>query len=282
MLGRKTLAMLAMCVSVAATAAVANAARANIADMTTSSNWAGYAVAASGVSYTDVSGTWVVPAVKCTTSGAETYSSLWVGIGGYDTAAASLEQIGTDGNCDANGNAAYTAWYELVPAPPVNLTSFALSPGDTVTARVRVNGKRVTLSIANVTTGETFARTLRMTSPDVSSAEWIAEAPAQCQSAAYLQTCSALPLANFGKATFTKASATANGVAGPITDPRWTAYPTRIAAGGLISSTPRAISADGTSFAVAWKSTVLQPSMSHGSGSGQPMPYPGDSFGYGY
>jgi hypothetical protein len=250
--------------------------------MTTISNWAGYSVTAPNVTYSDVNGTWVVPTVKCTAAGAETYSSLWVGIGGYGTDSASLEQIGTDANCDASGNATYTAWYELVPAPAVNLKAFVVSPGDIVAAHVHVAGTRVTLEITDQTTGAAFARTLRMASPDVSSAEWIAEAPAQCDSASNLQTCSALPLANFGKATFTNATATSAGVTGSITDSRWTVYPTRIAAGGVISATPRAISADGSSFAVAWKATVLQQPTPRGWGQGQPIPYPGSGYGGGY
>jgi hypothetical protein len=60
-----------------------------------------------------------------------------------------------------------------------------------------------------------------MNNPDTSSAEWIAESPSTTtpQPGVY-QT---LPLANFGKTTFTATFATADGHTGSISDPRWSA-----------------------------------------------------------
>ena len=57
-----------------------------------------------------------------------------------------------------------------------------------------------------------------MSNPDTSSAEWIAEAPsAESQDSSY----QVLPLADFGKVTFTNASATSDGHTGTISDPNW-------------------------------------------------------------
>ncbi len=52
------------------------------ADSTQSSNWAGYAVHRRGVRFSKVIGTWTQPRATCT-PGQATYSSVWVGIGGY-------------------------------------------------------------------------------------------------------------------------------------------------------------------------------------------------------
>ena len=57
-----------------------------------------------------------------------------------------------------------------------------------------------------------------MQNPDTSSAEWIAEAPSQCDSTS---SCTPLPLADFGTVQFTGASATANGHTGSIDDSNW-------------------------------------------------------------
>ncbi len=59
-----------------------------------------------------------------------------------------------------------------------------------------------------------------MSAPDTSSAEWIVEAPSICAGS---RVCSTLALTDFGKVTFTSASATAGGHAGTIVDPLWTA-----------------------------------------------------------
>jgi hypothetical protein len=54
-----------------------------------------------------------------------------------------------------------------------------------------------------------------MSSPTVSSAEWIAEAPSRCVSSSS-QDCHILSLADFGSVTFTGASARALGLLAPV------------------------------------------------------------------
>jgi Peptidase A4 family len=63
-------------------------------------------------------------------------------------------------------------WYELLPAAsvPIKLKVF---PGNAITASVKVNGTKVTLQIKNLTRKTTFTKTLRMSAPDLSSAEWV-------------------------------------------------------------------------------------------------------------
>jgi hypothetical protein len=228
----------------------------------TSSNWAGYAVsAATGatpVSFTTVSGTWKQPAVTCA-AGSSSYSAFWVGLGGFSEDSQALEQIGTEANCTRAGNANYAVWYELVPAAsvPIKLT---IKPGDRFAGSVTVKGHTVTLRITNVTRKKTVTKTLSMSAPDVSSAEWIAEAPSSCTSDG--NRCETLPLANFGMVTFSSAKAIAAAHPGTISDPAWSATVVFLAGGGsggpfarfatAASATPTALSGDGSAFAVTW------------------------------
>jgi len=211
----------------------------------TSSNWAGYVASATGVSFSDVKGTWVQPSVTCTTGA--TYSSFWVGLGGYATASQALEQIGTSADCSTRGRPTYYAWYELVPSPPVRV-ALTVAPGNTLTGEVAVNGTAVTLTLTDVTTGKTFTTTQTVAAPDISSAEWIAEAPSACDARS---RCQVLPLANFGTVAFSTASAVANGAPGALTGTAWATDAIQLASRTGLSATPSAVGADGASFTVA-------------------------------
>ena len=222
--------------------AVATSARA--ATDVTSTNWAGYAVHADGVQFTEVIGTWVQPKVTCT-SRLSTFSSFWVGLGGYADGSRALEQTGTDASC-RRGRAVYSAWYELLPDPPVDV-AMAVVPGQTITAEVTVTGAEVTLTLDNLTTGASFSKPVGPAIVDTSSAEWIAKAPSACT---YSGRCRTLPLANFGTVAFSGASATGNGQTGTIVDDGWLAEPivlgSRVGTGAL----PSAVGDDAASFTV--------------------------------
>jgi Peptidase A4 family len=213
-----------------------------------SSNWAGYAVSAADpsapVTYSSVSGTWVQPAASCSVSAAA-YSAFWVGLGGYS--GSSLEQIGTETDCTGNGHATYGVWYELVPAAsvPVKLKIF---PGNTISANVTVNGQLVIVKLKNLTRKTSFTKRLFTASPDVSSAEWIAEAPSTCTSSG--DRCTTLPLANFGTVAFTSAKALAAGHGGVIVDDAWAA--TAIELRAFTGAVPSELAPDGASFSVTW------------------------------
>jgi len=183
---------------------------------TTSSNWAGYATSKPGLSFRHVSGTWIAPAAHCG-SGGRRYSAVWLGLGGLHTTSKALEQVGTEADC-AGGKGYYSAWYELVPDAPVEL-KLTVRPGDTISASVTVSGHAVKLFIANRTRGTSFATQLQAAQVDVSSAEWIVEAPSACGDNG---SCQALPLAQFGATSFANANATsATGHSGTISDPAW-------------------------------------------------------------
>jgi peptidase A4-like protein len=213
---RRTALSLTLLAGLVALAAPASAGAATWA--TTSTNWAGYASSSPGTAFRRVSATWVAPAVHCGSRGRR-YSAAWVGLGGFHTTSRALEQVGTEADC-AGGKGYYSAWYELVPAGPVRL-ALTIRPGDTISASVTVSGHAVKLFVANRTRGTTFSKQLTAATVDVSSAEWIVEAPSACVDNG---RCRALPLADFGTTSFANVSATkTTGHSGTVTDPAWSA-----------------------------------------------------------
>lgn len=203
---------------VAALALAAQATLASAATSAISSNWSGYAV--TGTNFKSVSGSWVEPAANCrsaTTS--TTASAFWVGLGGDTGSSNALEQTGTEVDCTTSGTARYWAWYELVPKASVRV-ALAVEAGDRIAANVKIDGTRVTLTLKNKTTGKSFTKTLAMSSPDTTSAEWIAEAPAAITPGGE----QILPLTDFGTVRFTSATATSSsGHTGAVADTAWSA-----------------------------------------------------------
>ncbi len=199
----------------AAAAVLGLPAAARAADVR-SSNWSGYAIHRAGVSFSSVSAQWTEPSASC--SGQPGFSSFWVGLGGYSKTASALEQIGSEVDCQASGMARSSAWYELVPAPTRTI-SLRISPGDVLRGSVSAAGHRVTLALSDLTSGRAFRKAVYLRHLDLSSAEWIAEAPSACDGATNCQT---LPLANFGQATFSHAAARAvSGRSGSISYHGW-------------------------------------------------------------
>ncbi|HET9074035.1 MAG TPA: G1 family glutamic endopeptidase [Solirubrobacteraceae bacterium] len=216
---RRLFAVLIPALASAAFATPALAATPGVTSEAVSANWAGYAATTSHSSgFSAASGSWVQPRVGC--SGGQTYSAYWVGLGGGAPSSRALEQEGTQADCSASGQATYYAWYELVPSAQVRI-GLAVHPGDRIWARTAVHGDQVTVTVDNKTTGQSFTRTLTMSrvTPDTSTAEWVAEAPSACVGGAS-GNCQPLPLANFGKVTFTNAYARANGQVRPVSG--WT------------------------------------------------------------
>jgi hypothetical protein len=233
-------------------------APAAMADTTQSTNWAGYA--AHGSSYRSVQGAWIQPSAQCT-RGVQTYSSYWVGLGGYSASSQALEQIGTEVDCSAGGRVMSSAWYELVPAPsmPIRLT---VNPGDVMQAGVSVSGNAVTVVLNDVTRRQSFRKTLRASVLDLSSAEWIVEAPSECSSSG---SCLTLPLANFGSVGFTRAQAeSTRGQFGTITSSHWQTTEIQLTAasrpqfgpaslaGGVAQAIPTALASASTAFSVSY------------------------------
>jgi Peptidase A4 family len=244
-------------------------------DNQVSSNWAGYAAIApegGSLTFANATATWVVPKVKCV-AGRSDAVAFWVGLGGYSADSQSLEQLGTAATCNGVQTVpTYYAWWEIVPAASVQM-SLKVKPGDTVTAAVAVDGQQVTMSLKDVTRRSRFSKVQTVSQPlDVTSAEWIAEAPARCTSTNH---CRVLKLSNFGGVTFSNIAATGNAHPGTLADDTntWVTTPITLVPdstgssffeqadplGSSVGAVPGVVSTDGRSFGVTWQQRVTLP-----------------------
>lgn len=260
-------------IAVAATAAaLASGGGAALDAPLVTANWAGYAVTGTSTTYTSATGTWKEPQVTCTAADAGEASSFWVGLGGDSESSQALEQLGTSADCDAQtGKPNYYAWYELLPNPPVILQT-KIHPGNTVTTSVNIlAGGLVEFQIKNRTTGVTFTKKIAFKNPDLTSAEWIAEAPSECNQF----RCIEAPLSNFGSVGFKNVAAIGNSAGGTLTaNPGWTATQLTLDPGqahrhffvgrgafdpsqtSTAGATASELSTDGRSFSVQWSADV--------------------------
>jgi len=234
------------------------------ADTITSNNWSGYAAHGNGAKFRRVTATWRQPAAVCST-GTETYSAFWVGIGGYSLSSDDMEQIGSELDCNANGTQSLSAWYELLPAPSRTIR-MTVAGGDLITAGVSIAGDRVTMTLDDTTRHEAFTKTITDHSIDDTSAEWITEAPSECSTAT---KCETEPLTDFGAVQFANASAgTTTGRTASIESSLWTA--TKILLG---------YSSAGTSFVAKTSTAKATPTVLAGSGRAFRVDYSGASAG---
>ena len=225
-----------------------------------SSNWSGYAD--TNDTYNSVSSSWTEPTVNCANSnsgldgilslsnllgGAGAASAFWVGLDGYNST--SVEQLGTDSDCDS-GTPSYYAWYEMYPNPSEVLPSqYPVQPGDQMTALVASNaaGTSFTLEIKDATAGWTFSTTQTGSGFARSSAEVIAEAPSSCS----ILFCSEVPLADFGQLNFSGSSViNTAGTKGSLS--AFDANEITMSDNGTTLATPSSLSSDGSSFSVKW------------------------------
>jgi hypothetical protein len=251
-----------------------------------SANWSGYvatglgstaSTASTSTSFRNATGTWKQPAITCSTTGTTSSSAIWVGLGGYSTTSTALEQTGTSADCSQTGQPTYYAWYELVPDPSVTVKNLKIFPGDVITASVVVTGTEVLMQIKDRTRKTVFTKRVTLASPDLTSAEWIAEAPSECSSNGF---CRQVPLANFGSLTFTKVAALASIVGlgdqgGTIASTLWQSTPIQLvprtrrffgdvverpdASTGSAGATPVGLTGDGSSFSVNWVANATAP-----------------------
>jgi hypothetical protein len=240
-----------------------------LADTSTSSNWSGYAAHRAGVKFRQVYATWKQPTVSCT-PGTPTYSAFWVGLGGYGINSLALEQIGTEADCTNSGRMKMSAWYEMVPSPSRPL-SLRVSAGDRLVASVTVTGRKVVLALRNLTTHKSVIKTVHSSQIDVSSAEWIAEAPSECVT---INSCQTLPLADFGSVGFGSAGAQATGAAkSGLTNRRWTLTEITLEPSGQRfiglqgsgtaagSATPSPVTTSGTAFTITYTPVPAGPAV---------------------
>jgi Peptidase A4 family len=168
-----------------------------------------------------------------------------------------VEQIGTEEDV-VNGVPEYAAWWEMYSSgkgqPEQVITGMTVEPGDSISASVTyittgTHAGDFLLSIVdNSRANDSFSAyesSSQLQSPlaERSSAEWIVEAPSVGSSIS--------SLANFGAVTFTNASATINGVTGPINDSAWQSQAINIASGRTTDDTTSVLTDSGTSFVVS-------------------------------
>jgi hypothetical protein len=152
-----------------------------------SNNWFGYnqgTLEQNGKMFNSITGDWVVPTATQHTAGQDEASSDWIGIGGGCLDAActagdnTLIQTGTEQDV-SGGTASYSAWYELIPAPSLSISSITVHPGDHMHASISetVAGANVwNITLQDVTTGKSFSTTVPYSSTHA-TAEWIEETP---------------------------------------------------------------------------------------------------------
>lgn len=161
---------------------------------TVSLNWSGYA-ATSTTKFSKVSGEWVQPAITCTgKKDINQNTSNWVGLDGY--ANETVEQDGTAAWCTFKSGGmqpAYNAWIEMYPLPEV--IAYPVHPGDIMQGSVSYSGGQFSLTITDETTGESRTQSAPCSTCKRTSAEWIIERPAYCNSS--FTHCYLTELANY-------------------------------------------------------------------------------------
>jgi hypothetical protein len=208
------------------------------------SHWSGYIVSLNLENKTEgvssVSASWIVPSVAYSIN--DTYSSVWVGVGGYGES--TLIQAGTEQHCE-NGKVEYFAWYELLPKTITRISTLDIQPGDKVTTTITLVNDATDswlIQVVDETDGERFQKTVTYDSTR-SSAEWIVERP--------LVNGEISTLANFNQATLTDCTVTINGVTGSIGNFTYTpAVMVEEDDTDLVSTS--ALNVDGSSFKVTY------------------------------
>jgi hypothetical protein len=152
-----------------------------------SSNWFGYnqgTLEQGSTLFHAISGNWTVPAATQHKAGQAEYSSDWIGIGGGCVDAgctvgdSTLIQTGTEQDVSASGQASYSAWWELIPAPSLTV-SMKVAPGDQMhasIAEIAPFSEVWTITLQDVTRHETFSTTVPYSSSHL-TAECIEETP---------------------------------------------------------------------------------------------------------
>jgi hypothetical protein len=200
------------------------------------------------------------------------YSSVWVGIDGYNSS--SVEQTVIEADV-VNGIARYSAWYEMFPSAPVTV-NLAIHPGDTISASVNYSAAThaFTLTVTDLTDlahslPYTFSISRSAPSAQRSSAEWIVEAPSSARGV--------LPLANFGSVTFTSAAATVNGTSGQLGTWANSAVAINMASGGVTEASTSGLTAvpGGTTGFTVTDVTAVPPPTTPPPVPPQPAPAPG-------
>ncbi|HEV2372399.1 MAG TPA: G1 family glutamic endopeptidase [Streptosporangiaceae bacterium] len=210
-----------------------------------STNWAGYAVTATGTRFQSIEATFFVPYVDCAST-PDSFSGHWVGIDGVSDPTA--EQDGILAACQGT-KPTYSAWYEMFPEPPV-YSDIHIETGNSVTVSVTFNthSAEYTLRLTDTTNGQHFSVTGACPSGvscQRASAEAISEAPSSDGAL--------LPLANFRSVDFLGITVASQGSHdGGLRSHWWrTLSITTLNSGGHILDQPTSVY-HGTAFSTYW------------------------------
>ena len=161
-----------------------------------SANWCGYVATSANLSSGGVagscrfvSGTFQVPRlVTSPRPPTNNNVSIWVGMDGAYGSDPTVQQLGVDVYCDAQGGTHSYVWFEMYPNPAYQIVNFPAGLGDWIQCSVSASSSlQYQLSIRNVTRGVSFVVPTSYTTipnnapvarvPKRSCAEWIVEAP---------------------------------------------------------------------------------------------------------
>ncbi len=209
-----------------------------------STNWSGYADKGSAGGFTQVSGSWTQPTVKC--GSAESVAAFWVGIDGISSSDPTVEQDGTIVEC-LGGSALYFDWWEMYPTNDVVLVQEVAS-GDHIAASVVYSGGSYKLAVtdsSNSSASFSVSEKCGTTACENMSAEWIAEAPGTSTGLANL--------ANFHSWKATSAKETYSGTSGGISGPPTVDKITMIDSTKAVKASTGKINSTNNGFTVTWK-----------------------------
>ena len=141
-------------------------------------NWAGYIVASDlqnpQSSVTSVTASWTVPAVNISQN--DTFSAVWIGIGGFFDS--TLIQTGTEQD-SIQGQSEYSAWIEFLPQNSITIDSITVSPGDQINATIQLtdaNTDQWSIYLKDITKNQEYTGSFFYVSSQL-TAEWIVERP---------------------------------------------------------------------------------------------------------
>lgn len=157
-----------------------------------STNWLGYnqgtleqqSLGRGATMFHAITGDWNVPKVRRHARRGDQFSATWAGIGGGCVDAAcnvgdnTLIQAGTEQDV-VGGRPQYSAWWEVIPAPSVTISTMKVTPGDHMHLDIHETtmGSEIwSITLADVSRNESFTQTVSYSS-SYATAEWIEETP---------------------------------------------------------------------------------------------------------
>jgi hypothetical protein len=183
-------------------------------------------------------------------------AAFWVGIDGFTSA--TVEQTGTLGQClQGHTSPQYYAWYEYYPAQAIEVISgFKVHVGDKFVATINApSDTAFSVTLKDVTTGASYtAKSPSGFTATRSSAECITEEPSGSGGFFYLAKFQTLGW-GMDKTGISTGGCEANGNSfGSFGSNAYKLASCNYSSCSTIMAQPSALSSDGTSFTVTWKS----------------------------